>query len=324
MMPYKKLQKRSTIEMVNRITVLINSLPKQNGIHSVLSPREIVTGKKFRCPSIRIGQYVQGHTGGTNSTDEERSIDGLYIGRADNGSGHVVFKLNTKQPMSVNRVTTIPTTEAIITTVNDIGEGENQPEGIEFSDMHGRITLADFAANDNDNDSNASDDGFKIDEEYQDELKNDIVLEQREGIIGNDDPDSQEDYFQNPIQQHNNDDELAPEILNNRTRSGNNPIVALANTTQSKQECERDKKKKRSVLEEQTALAEEDLEEDTVAINSTKLGVDDVSQNDVDPGIPSELESDLGPYWALAHTCQAYVPNTITSYRLVPARTCFF
>jgi hypothetical protein len=238
---------------------------------------------------------------------------------------HIVFKLNAKQPVSVNRITTIPTTEAIITTVNDIGEGENQPEGIEFSDMHGRITLADFAANDNDDNSNASDDDFKMDEEYQDELKNDIVLEQREGIIGNDDPDSQEDYFQNPIQQHNNGDEPAPEILDNRTRSGNNPVVALANTTQSKQECVHDKKKKRSALEEQTALAEENLEEDTVALDSTKLGVDDVSQNDdetvdnVNPGIPSELESNLGPYWALANSCQAYVLNTITSYSNIKA-----
>jgi hypothetical protein len=152
-----------------------------------------------------------------------------------------------------------------------------------------------------------------------------MVLEQREGIIGNDDPDSQEDYFQNPIQQHNSDDEMAPEILDNRTRSGNNPIVALANTTQSKQECVCDKKKKPSTLEEQTALAEEDLEEDTVALDSTKLGVDDVSQNDdgtvndVDPGIPSELESDLGPYWALAHSCRAYVLNTITSYGNIEA-----
>jgi hypothetical protein len=81
-----------TIEMVHKVTMLINSLPKQNGLHSVLSPREIVTGKKFRCPSIRIGQYVQGHTGGTNSTDDkERSIDSLYIYQADNGSGHQVF-----------------------------------------------------------------------------------------------------------------------------------------------------------------------------------------------------------------------------------------
>jgi hypothetical protein len=47
MMPYKRIPKRFTIEMVHQITILINSLPKQNGIHSILSPREIVTGKKF-------------------------------------------------------------------------------------------------------------------------------------------------------------------------------------------------------------------------------------------------------------------------------------
>jgi hypothetical protein len=145
--PYKKLPRRFTIEMVHKVTMLINSLPKQNGIHYISSPREIVTGKKFRCPSIKIGHYVQGHTGGSISTDKERSVDALYIGRADNGSGYTVFKLNTKQPISVNRVTIIPTSEATIKTVNDIGENKNQPEGIEFSDLNGRITLQDFAVN---------------------------------------------------------------------------------------------------------------------------------------------------------------------------------
>jgi hypothetical protein len=77
MMPYKKIPKQFTIEMVHRVTTLINSLPKQNGIHSILSPREIVTGKKFRCQDIKIRQYVQGHTGGTNSTEQERSVDAL-------------------------------------------------------------------------------------------------------------------------------------------------------------------------------------------------------------------------------------------------------
>jgi hypothetical protein len=170
MMPYKKIPNRFTIEMVHQVTTLINSLPKNNGIHSIMSQREIVTGKKFRCPSIRIGQYIQGHTGDTNSTDQERSIDSLYIGRADNGSGHIVFKLSTKQVLPVNRVTPIPTSEANIQTVNDIGDQEQQPEGIQFPDINGNITLQDFADNDNDQDSNASDDDFKIDEEYQEEM----------------------------------------------------------------------------------------------------------------------------------------------------------
>jgi hypothetical protein len=69
--------------------------------------------------------------------------------------------------------------------------------------MHGRITLQDFAANDNDDDSKFSNDDFKMDEEYQDEINEEIVFEEEEGIAGNDGPDLQEDYFQNPIQQHN-------------------------------------------------------------------------------------------------------------------------
>jgi hypothetical protein len=140
-----------------------------------------------------VGQYIQGHTGGTNDTDQERSIDSLYIGRADNGSGHVVFKLNTKQPVSVNRVTPITTTETIIKTVNDIAEQEKQPEGIEFSDINGRITLQDFAEGiDDDDDSNASDNDFEIDQEYQDEIDDEKKLDELEVAANDEDPDSPE------------------------------------------------------------------------------------------------------------------------------------
>jgi hypothetical protein len=324
MMPYSKLPKRFTIEMVHKVTMLINSLPKQNGIHSILSPREIVTGKKFRCPSIRIGQYVQGHTGGSNDTDEERSIDALYIGRADNGSGHMVFKLNTKQPVSVNRVTVIPTSDATINTVNAIGEQENQPEGIEFSDLNGRITLHDFAANDNDDDSNASDDDFKMDGEYEDEMNDEVIMEEEEGIIGSDDPDSQRDYFQTPIQQHNTDvtdnDEPASTIINRGKRNNINAVVALNNVTLSpeKQECVKQKIKKKDIHNnEESELMDDDMKED-VNTNFEDSNIQ-VDTDDDDINTPKELESELGPYWSLAHSAQAYVLNTIATYSNIEA-----
>jgi hypothetical protein len=121
--------------------MLMNSLPKRGGIHRIISPRELITGKKLRVPDHHIGQYVQGHTGGTSDTGKERSVDALYIGRADNGSGHVVFKLSTKQPVSVNRVTVITPTDDHIKFVNDMADGENQPEGLEFADINGKVTL---------------------------------------------------------------------------------------------------------------------------------------------------------------------------------------
>jgi hypothetical protein len=323
MMPYDKLPKRFTIEMVHKVTMLINSLPKQNGLHSVLSPREIVTGKKFRCPSIRIGQYVQGHTGGTNSTDKERSIDSLYIGRADNGSGHQVFKLNTKQPVSVNRVTIIPTSEATIQTVNDIGEQEQQPDGIEFSDINGRITLQDFAENDNDDDSNASDDDFDIDEEHEEEERAESALEEDEGILEDVDPDSQEDHFQTPIQQHNtnvsNNNEPTSVVIHKSKRTINNPILTLNNAViPENQEC--DKRKKRNKDDNESSTIENDLDDDPDTTDDINSGVEDANSiNNDTTDMTKELDSDLGPYWTLAQSAQAYVLSTITSYSNIEA-----
>ena len=70
--------------------------------------RQLVTGLPFRMPHTVMGQYAQGHIGGSNDTKEEQTIDLLYIGQANNGSGHWVFKLDTKQAVSMNRVTIVP------------------------------------------------------------------------------------------------------------------------------------------------------------------------------------------------------------------------
>jgi hypothetical protein len=91
--------------------------------------------------------------------------------------------------------------------------------------------------------------------------------------FGNDDPDSQIEYFQNPIHQHNRDvqdnNEPASAIitLNNRRTdpiAGNNNItlpVTLANATNPtlKQECVQQKKKKKEpeCVEEDTLLEDE-------------------------------------------------------------------
>jgi hypothetical protein len=240
----------------------------------------------------------------------------------------VVFKLNTKQQISINRVTLIPTSEATIKTVNDRGEQESKPEGIEFSDLNGRITLQDFADNDNDEDSNAPDDDFKIDEEYEEEVANEIALEEKEGYIGNDDPDSQEDYFQNPIQQHEtnvrDNNEAASTIIPNAKR-GDNPTVAFTNTvTPGNKKCTQ--RKKKTTIDQDT-LVEDDLNDNNpLVVEDTKLGVgptcDDTAGDDAvddESTTPRELESDLGPYWALAQSSYAYVLNTITSYSNIEA-----
>ena len=61
---------------------------------------------------------MQGLVGGTNNIEQERSIDTLYLGRTDNRSDHIIFKLDTKVVVSVNRVVVIPTPQTIVDRIN--------------------------------------------------------------------------------------------------------------------------------------------------------------------------------------------------------------
>jgi hypothetical protein len=203
--------------------------------------------------------------------------------------------------VSVNQITIIPTNEATIKTVNDIGKQECQPEGIEFSDLNGRITLQDFADNDNDEDSNASDD-------------------EEEGSVGNNDPDSQEDYFQTPIQQHNssvdNNNEAAATVIDIRTR--NNPVVTLSNAIIPENQ-EGDKRKKKNSDDDESVLLDDDVDTSPPTVGGLKpitgstVDENDDSNSINEKAMPKELDSDLGPYWTLAQSSQAYVLSTITS-----------
>ena len=65
----------------------------------------------------------------------------LYIGTANNGSGHTVLKLDTKETISVNRIMEIPMSRDFIEKVNETLIREGQPEGIQFADHHGDITM---------------------------------------------------------------------------------------------------------------------------------------------------------------------------------------
>jgi hypothetical protein len=172
-----------------------------------------------------------------------------------------------------------------------------------------------------------------IDEEYKEEMKDEVLLEEEEGIIGNDDPDSQEDYFQNPMQQHNAEVRNNNEPISNiipRSKRGTIPIVTLSNTTlpTKRQEC--DKRKKKNVQDKAVSIENELDDTGMPSAEITKVGVhtnDDAVESDDETGdndsdcnaTPRELDSDLGPYWTLAQSTHAYVLNTITSYSNVEA-----
>ena len=67
------------------------------------------------------GTICAGHIGASNNTNKEQTIDLLYIGQANNGSGHWLFKLDTKQAVSVNRITIVPMSDDFQQRVNKLG-----------------------------------------------------------------------------------------------------------------------------------------------------------------------------------------------------------
>ena len=75
---------------------------------------------------------------------------------------------------------------------------EKQPNGIQFTNMDEKVTIHDLdlnRANDDNNNSNASNESFDHDEEYQKEF--DKEEDEDEDLTTN---KTQEDCFQNPIQ----------------------------------------------------------------------------------------------------------------------------
>jgi hypothetical protein len=56
-----------------------------------------------------------------------------------------------------------------------------------------------------------------------------------------------------------------------------------------------------------------------VASNSIDYEEDDDDGIDNGTSMTKELDSDLGPYWALAQSSQAYVLNTIGTYNNIEA-----
>ena len=84
----------------------------------------------------------------------------MYLGKLDSGSGHIVFKLNTKVGVSVNRVVVVPTSPTVVHQVNQMEVLEIKLDGIQFTNMDGRVTKYDLHLSrddDDDDDSNASD-----------------------------------------------------------------------------------------------------------------------------------------------------------------------
>ena len=117
--PFTKHPRRLTIEMTKHATVLINSFRRKSGVHSVMSPRQIIFEKKFKTPLCKMGELVLVYdVQANNKTSQPRAFYALYIGPNNEGTSHSVFKLLTKKTIIAPRCKPVPMPDNVIGVVN--------------------------------------------------------------------------------------------------------------------------------------------------------------------------------------------------------------
>ena len=297
--PFKRLPKRFIIELVKRAAIMINSLPLDNGIHDAMSPRAIVTGKVLQIPPCKVGEYVQAKVPTTNKTDEERTVDALYIGPNNNSTGHYMFKLKTKEGILVPKVTPLPIPESVIKVVNEMGGKEGQVEGIHFGNLYGDVSINDIKVcdieqgvldNDNQNDNNSIVTYDKYYYDAKEAEEEDEIAADLEEEVGDD--KLQRDQFTQEIE----------EISINKNQEDKNEI----NTDDA------DESEINNIDDERNESGEEDnYEEDAERINENKddksESTDEIEQEENDestqeevvrPRMNYEISLSFGvPYW---------------------------
>ena len=186
--PFEKYPKRLKIEMTKRVTILINSFRRKSGVHPVMSPRQMLFGKKSKTSLCKMGELVLAYdVKSNNKTSKLRAFHALYIGPNDEGTGHSVFQLSTKAMIVTPRCKPIPMPDDLISIVNQMGADDGSPEGIVFRNILKELIVEDLyrdvdSQDDSDNASDTSWDGKKDGNEdddknivYDDDVDHDKV-----------------------------------------------------------------------------------------------------------------------------------------------------
>ena len=101
----KRIPTRLMRELVVSTVKMINSNRRKGGVHPVMSPRQIITGRRMVLPPLPPGSCVYAVKGNiTNSIDKMRTFAALYLRPNDEGGGHFVYNINTMQRSSACRV----------------------------------------------------------------------------------------------------------------------------------------------------------------------------------------------------------------------------
>ena len=149
-----------------------------------MSSGQVVTGRKMVLPPYPPGSHVYTVYGDTtNSVDEMRTFEALYLRPNDEGGGHFVHNIQTMQENSTCRVIgsnkkPIPMTDLIINVINQQAAREQVPEDTEFGDIDGSTTVRDYNEDGDDSEFDEDDKSYETSDDSTIEGDHDVDDEQ--------------------------------------------------------------------------------------------------------------------------------------------------
>jgi len=145
-LPFKKYPPRLIVEMVSNCVFWLNSFPRRDGVHNILSPRAIMTGQKIHYDKhcrLEFGTYVQVHEKHNNSMDSRTSGAIALSPSGNEQGGHYFLSLHTRKRILRNHWTVLPMPNDAVDVVHRLAATSKQTGGITFTDKEGNIIMED-------------------------------------------------------------------------------------------------------------------------------------------------------------------------------------
>ena len=124
-MSHKAIPKVLVRGLAKKVKSMINKFPvRKGGISTTISPEEIIEGKRKMDGNrkrINFGQYAEIYDG-TSNTADARSVGGIAMYATNDREGFAFMCLDTGKSRHSNNWTVKPTTEDIITRVENIAK----------------------------------------------------------------------------------------------------------------------------------------------------------------------------------------------------------
>ena len=140
-LPFARIPRIMLIHMVKNAVFWLNSIPAEDGVSEILSPRYILTGRSIdynRHVQLEFGAYVHTHDKHSNDMNA-RTTSAICLGPTGNAQGtHYFLSLRTGRILRKHRWTHAPTPTDAIDRVNALGAQQGMPKTVTFGDRYGR------------------------------------------------------------------------------------------------------------------------------------------------------------------------------------------